>query len=239
MGLRAERRACAAPQGDILIDTGVGRTIWSQLKQAPLLFRLATDLEPSRPAADQLDAAGYDRARLRYIVLTHAHWDHVSGLPDFPGVPALVTAAEHRFINEGSWDSATARGINPSPFQDYAFGDGPYLGFDRSHDLYGDGSIVIVPAPGHTPGSIIVFVTMPGGARYALVGDLVWKRQALLDREGRPWLESKSIAEDPVAIQQSLLRMSAIVTRYPQITIVPAHDPRGYADIPELSQKPE
>jgi glyoxylase-like metal-dependent hydrolase (beta-lactamase superfamily II) len=151
------------PQGDILIDTGCGRTISSQLKHAPFLFRLATDLETSRPAADQLNAAGYDRRNLRYILLTHAHWDHVSGVPDFPGVPVLVTAAEHRFINDGSWDSATARDINPSPFQDYAFGDEPYLGFDRSYDLYGDGSIVIVPAPGHTPGSVIVFATLPGG----------------------------------------------------------------------------
>src|SRR5499433_1158469 len=36
------------PQGDVLIDTGVGRTIASQLKQLPPLFRLATDLEPSQ-----------------------------------------------------------------------------------------------------------------------------------------------------------------------------------------------
>ncbi|HXX84111.1 MAG TPA: MBL fold metallo-hydrolase [Casimicrobiaceae bacterium] len=48
----------------------------------PFLFRLATDLAQSQPAADQLHAAGYDRGYLRYILLTHAHWDHVSGAPD-------------------------------------------------------------------------------------------------------------------------------------------------------------
>jgi N-acyl homoserine lactone hydrolase len=75
------------PQGDVLIDTGLGRTIASQLKQMPFLFRLGTNLVQSQATADQLDAAGYDRKRLRYILLTHAHWDHVSGVPTFRACP--------------------------------------------------------------------------------------------------------------------------------------------------------
>jgi glyoxylase-like metal-dependent hydrolase (beta-lactamase superfamily II) len=42
--------------------------------------RLGTNLARFQAASDQLDAAGYDRRQLRYI-LTHAHWDHVSGVP--------------------------------------------------------------------------------------------------------------------------------------------------------------
>jgi glyoxylase-like metal-dependent hydrolase (beta-lactamase superfamily II) len=220
------------PQGDVLIETGLGRTIASQLRQMPFLFRLGTDLVQSQPAADQLDAAGYDRNHLRYILLTHAHWDHVSGVPDFPGVPVLVTPAEHQFIDDGGFANATARSINTSRWQDYVFDGGRYLGFDQSHDLYGDGSIVMVPAPGHTPGSVVVFVALPSGARYAFVGDLVWQREGVLEREERPWLVRTAIDQDPVALQRSLLRLSAIATRFPQITLVPSHDARGYAAIP-------
>jgi glyoxylase-like metal-dependent hydrolase (beta-lactamase superfamily II) len=191
---------------------------------------------PLKTAADQLDAAGYDRKHLRSILLTHGHWDHVSGVHDFPGVPVLVSAAEHRFINEGGWVTVTARSMDKSQLREYAFDGGPYLGFDHSHDLYGDGSVVIVPAPGHTPGSVVVFLTLPGGARYAFVGDLVWQREGILEREERPWATSKTMGEDPVALRDSLLRMNAIVTRYPQITIVPAHDARGYASLPEWSR---
>jgi glyoxylase-like metal-dependent hydrolase (beta-lactamase superfamily II) len=223
------------PKGDVLIDTGVGRTVASQLRDAPFLFQLMSHLVPLQPVADQLDATGYDRKQLRFILLTHAHWDHVSGVTDFPNVPVLVTAAEHRFIEEGGWVTATARRMDTSQLREYAFDGGRYLGFDRSHDLYGDGSIVIVPAPGHTPGSVVVFVTLPTGARYAFVGDLVWQREAILEREGRPWVTSKIAGEDPVGVRDSMLRMSAIVTRYPQITIVPAHDGRGYASIPKWS----
>src|SRR5262249_41564084 len=225
------------PQGDILIDSGLGRSIRSQMEQFPFLFRLATDLVQLQPAADQLDAPGYDRKQLRYIVLTHAHWDHVSGVPDFPGVPVLLTAAEYRYIDIGGFATETARSMKATAaFQQYAFDPVPYLGFDQSRDLYGDCSIVIVPVPGHTPGSGAPCVTLPGGARYAFVGDLVWQLEGLLEREGRPWFEAKQLREDRVAIQQSLLRMSAIAARYPQITIVPAHDPRGYASIRELSR---
>jgi hypothetical protein len=61
------------PQGDLLIDTGLGRKIVEQMSEFPFLFRLGTDLVRFRAAADQLDAAGYDRRQLRYILLTHAH----------------------------------------------------------------------------------------------------------------------------------------------------------------------
>ena len=221
------------PRGDVLIDAGFGRLIRAQLGAMPLFFRLLTDLEQSQPAADQLMATGYDFKRLRFILLTHAHWDHVSGVPDFPSVPVLVTAAEHRFIYASGFPNAPARTIDPKRYQDYGFDGGRYLGFEQSHDLYGDGSIVIVPAPGHTPGSVVVFVTLPSGARYAFVGDLVWQLEGLAQREQRPWLEARVLGEDPSAVQDSMRRLNAIVTRYPQMKIVASHDPRGYVGIPE------
>ena len=221
------------PRGDVLIDAGFGRLIRAQLRAMPLFFRLLTDLEQSQPAADQLMATGYDFKRLRFILLTHAHWDHVSGVPDFPSVPVLVTAAEHRFIYASGFPNAPARTIDPKRYQDYGFDGGRYLGFEQSHDLYGDGSIVIVAAPGHTPGSVVVFVTLPSGARYAFVGDLVWQLEGLAQREQRPWLEARVLGEDPSAVQDSMRRLNAIVTRYPQMKIVASHDPRGYVGIPE------
>jgi hypothetical protein len=55
------------PQGDLLIDTGLGRTIAEQMREFPFLFRLGTNLVRFQAAADQLDAAGYDRRQLRYF----------------------------------------------------------------------------------------------------------------------------------------------------------------------------
>ena len=89
------------PRGDLLIDTGFGRHIDEQFATLPLIFRAITSYSLWQPAADQLKAAGYDQRSLRAILLTHAHWDHVSDLPDFPDVPVWVTPQEREFIRKG------------------------------------------------------------------------------------------------------------------------------------------
>jgi glyoxylase-like metal-dependent hydrolase (beta-lactamase superfamily II) len=226
------------PNGDLLIDTGFGRHVNEQVRAAQsLAFRLrmsVTSYQPGRSAADQLDAAGYDRSRLRAIVLTHAHWDHVSGIPDFPGTPVWLPSEERRFIEEGGAVTSLTRGLSGVHYEEYSFEKGEYLGFPKSHDVYGDGSIVIVPAPGHTPGSVIVFLTLPSAKRFALVGDLVWQMEGLTEREEKPWV-SRYVDHDPMLLRESLLRMSAIATRFPEIIVIPAHDARGFAAMPLLS----
>jgi N-acyl homoserine lactone hydrolase len=160
------------PRGDLLIDTGLGRRVEAQFAQLPFLFRAMSPYQRKEAAVDQLRAVGYDPRQLRAILLTHAHWDHVSGIPDFPGTPVWVTARERRYISEGGVVTVVARSLPSVQYREYGFEAKPYLGFPTSHDVHGDGSVVVVPAPGHTPGSVIIFLTPPRGPRYAMVGDL-------------------------------------------------------------------
>ena len=220
------------PKGDLLIDTGFGSEIDSQFKKMPLFFRWGTSYKKTTPAAFQLATAGYDIKNLRGILLTHAHWDHVSGIPDFPKTPVLVNADEHRFIEHGGTWAEVARSLPNVTYQEYNFEDKPYLGFPKSHDMYGDGSIVVVSAQGHTPGSIIVFLTLPNNRRYALVGDLVWQREGITEREEKPWLLRRSADSEPENVRKNILRMAAITSRFPEMVIVPAHDSRGFSEIP-------
>lgn len=222
------------PVGDVLIDTGFGQQIDTQVLAMPWLFRALTDYTLETSAAESLDAAGYDRKDLRAILLTHAHWDHVSGVADFPGTPVWLPAVEHRFIAEGGFVTVLARNMTGVVYDEYAFEGGPYLGFPQSHDVYGDGAIVIVPSPGHTPGSVIVFLALPDGQHFALVGDLVWQLEGISQRQEKPWLQSRAADADSAGVREHIVHMAAIAQQFPQLTIVPAHDQRGFAVMPLL-----
>jgi len=224
------------PKGDLLIDTGFGRHIDEQFRTLPFSVRLITFYSLWRPAVDQLIDAGYDPTSLHAILLTHSHWDHVSGLPDFPGVPVWVTPQEHEFIRKSS-DMDFCRLFTGIRYEEYGFEGGPYLGFPASHDVYGDGSIVVVPAFGHTPGSVTIFVTLPSATRYAFVGDLVWQREGITQREERPWITRRRADTDAEANRQNLLRMIALKERLPELIIVPAHDLRAFAEMPKLPKQ--
>ena len=221
------------PRGDVLIDTGLGRDIDTQVVAMPFWFRAMSPYQRGPSAAEQLAAVGYDRRALRAVLLTHAHWDHASGAAEL-GAPVWLTADEQRFIADGGAIMALTRGLSGVRYEAYGFEGGPYLGFPRSHDVYGDGSIVVVPAPGHTPGSVIVFVALPSGVRYAFVGDLVWQREGIALREERPWLNRTLADDDPAGVRANITRMAAIAARFPEIAIVPAHDARGFAAMPRL-----
>ena len=223
------------PAGDLLIDTGFGRAFDAQFASMPAFFQAITSYRHDTAAADLLAQAGYDTRSLRGILLTHAHWDHVSGLPDFPGVPVLLTEDERAFIRAGGASTALIRSFRDVRFEEYQLESGPYLGFARSHDLYGDGSVVVVAAAGHTPGSVIVFLTLPSGRRYALVGDLAWQREGITELEERAWPLRMMVDADRQGVRENLLHMKALALRFPELILVPAHDLRGFSKMPELA----
>jgi N-acyl homoserine lactone hydrolase len=219
------------PKGDILIDAGFGARADQHVDLLPSFRRSAHNLGAT--ASDQLDAAGYDRARLLGVVLTHSHWDHVSGL-DSLDVPIWLTDAEQQYAEAAKDDKVFMTVSAGHEIREYTF-DGPaYLGFPASHDLHGDGSVVIVPAAGHTTGSVVIFVTIPSGQRYAFIGDLTWQLEGVTRRLERPLLMRMMADSDAKQIRQDLSRIVAVAGR---IQIVPAHDLRAYEGIPLLASQ--
>ena len=218
------------PEGDFLIDAGFGDHVAEHVRMLPALVR--APYEVTGTARQQLEDAGYDLARLRGVVLTHSHWDHASGLDSLP-VPIWINAGEREYAGTDG-DGAVFRAVSPGhAIHEYTL-DGPaYLGFGSSFDVFGDGSMVIALAGGHTTGSVVVFVTVPSGQRYAFIGDITWQLDGIRRRLERPWLLRVLADSDAAQVRRGILRAAALTD---VMQVVPAHDVHAYDGIPLLPE---
>tara|TARA_R110000787_G_scaffold20281_24_gene60438 strand:+ start:2667 stop:3704 length:1038 start_codon:yes stop_codon:yes gene_type:complete len=224
------------PRGNILIDTGFGTDLDQHAQFSPIILRATTQYSKGRTVAQQLADAGFPISQIRQILLTHAHWDHVSGIPDLVGPSVLTTRAEAAFINSDNSAMDLMRSFGRVPITPINYRDGPYLGFETSQNLYDDGSIVIVPAPGHTPGSVIVFVNTEDAKRYAFVGDLVWQREGIEIPAERPMLSRLLVDIVGSEVRQNIVHMHRLMKRMPELVVVPAHDSRVWASLPQFPE---
>ncbi len=216
------------PQGDLLIDAGFGGDVAAHVAAQPRIARAPYVV--TRTVSDQLDASGYDRGHLLGVLVTHSHWDHVSGL-DGLQVTIWMNQGEQRYA-DGDPDGKVFRTVSAGhEIRAYEFPGGPYLGFPSSFDLYGDGSVVVALAGGHTAGSVVIFVTVPSGQRYAFIGDLTWQLDGIRRSAERPWLMRKLADTDPAQVRQGLLSVVALAGL---MQVVPAHDVDAYDGIPGL-----
>jgi N-acyl homoserine lactone hydrolase len=186
-----------------------------------------------KTVSEQLDASGYDRARLLGVLITHSHWDHVSGL-DGLRVPVWMNPGERRYAAEDPGGKVFRAVSAGHQIREYQLSGPPYLGFASSFDVHGDGSVVVALAGGRTPGSVAVFVTVPSGQRYAFIGDLTWQLDGIRRRAERPWLLRRLADSDPGQVRQGLLRAIALNGL---MQIVPAHDLSAYDGIPRLASR--
>ncbi len=212
----------------ILFDTGLGANIETQYaKDMPYWARLAFKFEkPVVSARKQLDEAGY--APIQKVIISHGHWDHASGVPDFPEAQIFADEEEMHSISHPESGAATAwpsqvatPGTRWSPLvlQPIA-----YKGYAQSLDLFNDGSVVLVAMPGHTEGSIGMFLTVDSGKCYFFIGDVAWKMGAVQLGAPKFWAASLVVDRDRDQTLRSVEQVRDVARQYPEMVVVPAHD---------------
>lgn len=212
----------------VLFDTGLGREIEEQYDQdMPCWQRPFFKFDkPVLPARKQLDDAGF--APVQKVIVSHSHWDHAGGVQDFPEAQIYASADEMPTIADpkpgagGTWPSQVADpAIHWTPLVLHPVA---YKGYAHSLDLFNDGSMVLVAMPGHTTGSIGMFVTVDSGKCYFFIGDVAWKTGAVLMGVPKFWAASIIVDHDRDQTLRSVEQVRDVARKYPDLVLVPAHD---------------
>ena len=226
------------PAGDLLIDTGNSSHFAEEVSVYPFWVRLklkslAGELNPKVPLPDLLRRIGEDPGKLRWAILSHAHLDHAGGLMDLPRMPVLLTREELQFANDpkvqakGFTIGAHTQKFPPVAAPTLEFDATPYETFDESADLYRDGSVVVVPLRGHTPGSVGIFVNLSPTRRLFYVGDAVDDERGFEERVGKSLILRDS-DNDMTFADQIVGRLSELHEKVPGLAIIPAHGRSAY-----------
>jgi N-acyl homoserine lactone hydrolase len=224
------------PRATFLFDGGFGMNVEEHIKTIPWLMRKLTTIDKERPAVAQLGEAGVSPDQIKMLLLSHAHWDHVSGAEDFPQSEVWLLKEEADYIPTLP-DGELAKMMSPRlRFRALELTDRPYENFDRSLDLFDDGSVVLVALPGHTPGSMGMFVNLKSGKRFFFTGDLTWAHEGIELPAERPWISRRLADLDEEKVRLAVVRVHQLLKRYPEMTIVPAHDRRVHNRIANFPQ---
>ena len=219
-------------RGLVLFDTGQNRGSVTDRQYFPSGFtgfiysRLARfQIGEEDTLAAKLATIGYSVSDVGVAALSHLHQDHIGGLPELTAANILVAAAEW---GELSRAMPEARGFLRKHIEipglnwkqiDFEPTEDPSLSpFAESYDLMGDGSLVLLPTPGHTSGSMSLLVRRGPNPPLLLVGDLTYGAE-ILERGDVPGVGARRV------LRESTEKVLQLRRSMPGLVILPAHDP--------------
>jgi N-acyl homoserine lactone hydrolase len=165
------------PKGDILFDTGDNdKIITDKTYWGPLAAMLDKGVSADLAIETQLGKVGVKASDIKYVILGHMHLDHAGNVGKFPNATIIV---QHDEIINAFWPPKDYAG--PYISGDFemlraATGSGttgrqPTIELNGDLDLFGDGSVYIHRAAGHTPGSQMAVVRLPKSGTVVLTSD--------------------------------------------------------------------
>lgn len=218
--------------GLVLFDTGVNPALVSDPDyiSSPIgryilkkVFRLHID--PEDALDKQLESAGLAAADVHKVVISHLHFDHIGGIAHVPQATLLVSMDEWRQLDEPNperdWilrEHIELPGAKWQPIEFEPTSDPLLAPFGVCYDCMGDGSMILLPTPGHTRGSMSLLVRSDGIPPLLFVGDLTYELEPL-HKDQLPGIGNVEQLKD------SFAKVRELEKSLPGLIVVPSHDP--------------
>lgn len=220
-----------------LYDTGLGRSIDEQMSDNGWLGRAIFAYSEVNPVIDQLEQQGMSAQEIDFIVPSHLHWDHTSGFSDFPQTPIWVQAKELSQARKGHRPNFIPETLTEQfNWRELELLSKPFLGFERSLDLFADGRVVLVGLPGHTAGQVGLYVEVSEQQRYFFIGDASWTATGIEQNQKRSSLirHLVKLNHDETSTDDTLLKLHQLSQADPALILVPVHDEQVVATLPNF-----
>ncbi len=220
--------------GFVLFDTGLDpalKTDPNYISQAigrflvDRIFRF--EIMPDDKLGKQLERIGVAPALVTKAILSHLHFDHVGGIADIPQAELLVSEREWEQLSdphpEHEWilrEHIEISGAKWRPIKFQSMNDPLIVPFGVGYDVMGDGAMVLLPTPGHTPGSMSLLLRSVGMPPILLSGDLAYEEQSIME-------DRVPGTGDVKMLRASYAKIRELKAILPDLVIVPSHDEKA------------
>lgn len=152
------------PKGDLIWDTGVPESTADKPTSEG-----GEGLTMARKLTDQLKVLGLTPGDIEFLSVSHSHFDHIGNAGLFAKSTWIVDPDERAYAFRPAARQDAAGFAAYSALEGaktvLVEGDGPF-------DVFGDGSVQVVPTPGHTPGHTVLLVQLKSAGPVLLTGDM-------------------------------------------------------------------
>ncbi len=220
-------RTMAMPASCYLIRHGTEYLLWDTGLPQSADGSSTEPLVPvlGRTLNSQLAIIGVRPEEIRRIGISHYHFDHMGQAAAFPNAVLMIGAKD--------WEALQ---MPEAPFGSDPTLVAPWLKGERQVDLvsgdrdvFGDGSVIMLTAPGHTPGSSALLVRLPKTGPVILSGDIVHFHEQLDVRGAPPWNTDRA---QSLASMERLERLATNLRAKLEIQ----HDPDDVARLPSFPE---
>lgn len=217
-GVRFDRQEAVFPAYQILYADGTMIVVDAPPGRAFFHASFPGGFDDAQYRAEQ-DALTHARA----IVVTHEHADHLQGIAESPNLAAF---ADHLMLTREQRDDT--KWMRTSKFPENVRASLHPIDYDHYYPLAP--GVVLIKAPGHTPGSQIVYVRLADNSEYLLIGDVAWAMEQVTTPKCRPRLAELALGENAQQVTSELRALHDLAFANPKVHIVVAHDAKQLAD---------